>query len=179
MSSITVKVQIVHRGGGTGSFLKMIMNESDTTEVIRNRLVDQLKMDAAIDHSSSIQLIIDGHLVPEDSIPSVDFGLRDGSTIVAVVPVNEVSAYRRVCASLCSFLYEIVKILRSFFELLRGSMASFWMDPWALVRPKEYYSTAAQHVDITPTARAQHAPGQNPNGEDLSHWMLQGMAGMG
>ncbi|KAF4680456.1 hypothetical protein FOZ60_013470 [Perkinsus olseni] len=49
------------------------------------------------------------------------------------------------------------------------------------VRPKEYYATNTQRVeriDITPTAGAPHAPGQNPNGEDMSQWMLQGMAGL-
>ncbi|KAF4703695.1 hypothetical protein FOZ63_016692, partial [Perkinsus olseni] len=86
--SITVVARIVHRGhhDEDTSQIKVRVQECDTAKIIVERLAELLRPSDWSAVNSATALIINGQLVPYGSMPVVDFGLCDGSTVTVVFP---------------------------------------------------------------------------------------------
>lgn len=124
-------------------------------------------------------------LRPEGTIS--DAGLKSGDVVVVVPPKaslalriwRKLMTFIRCAVSSCILL---LSLLLRFPTLVFEYLCNAWQDPWSLVRPARSAEVIngprIRTLGWTP-AMFRYAPGQNPNGEDLTCLFSQGLLGGG
>ncbi|KAF4731099.1 hypothetical protein FOZ62_008593 [Perkinsus olseni] len=134
--SITVVARIVHRGHHDEdiSQIKVRVQECDTAKIIVERLAELLRPNQRPAVNSATALIINGQLVHDESIPVVDFGLCDGSTVTVVFPPKpSARAYTWLERKMYSALFALYTAASGLLGFVRDGIVSIYTDPWALV----------------------------------------------
>ncbi|KAF4668301.1 hypothetical protein FOZ61_006703 [Perkinsus olseni] len=134
--SITVVARIVHRGHHDEdiSQIKVRVQKGDTAKIIVERLAELLRPSDWSAVNSATALVINGQLVPDGSMPVVDFGLCDGSTVTVVFPPKpSARAYTWLERKMYSALVALYTAALGLIGVVRGGIVSIYTDPWALV----------------------------------------------
>lgn len=171
-----------------GETVPMSFSPSMQTVFVMDEVLRELQKQKLVfaGESCAYRFVSTGKILrPEGCIS--DAGLVSGAVVV-VVPPKASSALRiwrklitctRCAFSLCILLVlQLLRFPTLTLEFLRNAL----QDPWSLVRP-----TRAIEVTNGPRIRTlgwtpamfRYAPGQNPNGEDLTCLFSQGLLGGG
>ncbi|CAE8612575.1 unnamed protein product [Polarella glacialis] len=177
--------------GKEGATIRVAANSLAPASEFKLQALRQLQCSTRMADTSRYSFVTAGRLMSSEASLG-ELGVRSGDLIVVVPPrasaaVRALRAAQRRWRSFSRGLRHLVTavafLLWGFPCYLWRCLCDAWRDPWSLARPSRQLPEGQrgrriQTIGWNPQMQ-RYAPGQNPNGEDLTALLTQGLLGVG